>query len=199
MELPPGVHKVHARGRTYFYFQIGRGTPSAGERVRLPDDPRSPEFWAALRQAQGISVKGRTAYTINALIDAYLVSSEYTKRPASTQKQYRRYLQIVRDTWGNLHPDSVEPKHVLALMETLSSTPSKANTVLSVMRIISAFGRARGLIKASLVEGIKPNKSDGGHKPWTPEQIKAAHEQLTGVVRRGVLLYLYTGQRASTS
>jgi hypothetical protein len=35
-----------------------------------------------------------SAYTINALIDAYLASSDFTKRPASTRDQYRRYLQM---------------------------------------------------------------------------------------------------------
>jgi integrase len=35
------------------------------------------------------------------------------------------------------------------------------------------------------------------HKPWTPEQLRAAHDKLTGVVRRGIALYVYTGQRGS--
>jgi hypothetical protein len=43
--------------------------------------------------------------------------------------------------------------------------------------------------------GLKPNASDGGHKPWEPEQIKAALDNLTGGLRQGFLLYLYTGQR----
>jgi hypothetical protein len=47
--------------------------------------------------------------------------------------------------------------------------------------------RSRGLIKASLVEDIKPNKSDGGHRPGTP-----AHEKLTGTIRKGRMLCLYT-------
>jgi hypothetical protein len=133
-------------------------------------------------------VKGSSACTINSLIDAYLASSGFTGTAPSSQYQYPRHLQIVRDTWGDLHPSAVEPKHVLALIDMLASTPSKANMVLAVVKIISAFGRSRGLITASLVEDIKPNRSDGGHKPWTPEQIRAAHEQLTGVVRKGAIL-----------
>lgn len=71
IELPRGVHRVKARGRDYFYFQPGRGTPNAGARVRLPDDPRSPEFWTAVRQLEGIAER---TDTIGALIDAYIAS-----------------------------------------------------------------------------------------------------------------------------
>jgi integrase len=44
---------------------------------------------------------------------------------------------------------------------------------------------------------VKAYKLTGGHKPWTTVQIAAAKRDLTGVVRRGIMLYLYTGQRGS--
>ena len=50
-------------------IRLGRGTDHAGPRVRLPDDPHSPEFWNAVRQAQGIVGPVPTG-TINALADA---------------------------------------------------------------------------------------------------------------------------------
>ena len=46
-------------------------------------------------------------------------------------------------------------------------------------------------------DGVEAYQMDGGHKPWTDEQIKVAHEHLTGDVRKGVMLLLYTGQRGS--
>jgi hypothetical protein len=33
-------------GRAYLYLMRHRGTARAEKRIRLPDDPRSPEFWA---------------------------------------------------------------------------------------------------------------------------------------------------------
>jgi hypothetical protein len=47
IELPGGVHALMAKGKQYYYFYPNRGTASAGQRVRLPDDPHSAEFWAA--------------------------------------------------------------------------------------------------------------------------------------------------------
>ena len=71
MDLPKAVHKIISRGREYFYFQPGRGTKFPGERIRLPDDPHTPEFWVAIRQAQGATAGARVD-TFNALIDSYL-------------------------------------------------------------------------------------------------------------------------------
>ena len=57
MALPKGVHRVVSRGREYFYWQPGRNTASPGERVKLPSDPQSPEFWAMLAQLQGAPIE----------------------------------------------------------------------------------------------------------------------------------------------
>ncbi len=43
------VHRVTARGRDYYYWQPGRGTPLASARIRLSGDPNSTEFWEQVR------------------------------------------------------------------------------------------------------------------------------------------------------
>src|SRR5215207_2106853 len=99
ISLPRGVHAVRARGRMYFYYQAGRGTPHVGPRIALPSDPHAPEFWQALRQAQGIVGPVRTD-TVNALIDAYMTSPPFVlPRDAgglaeSTKVLYRGSLAI---------------------------------------------------------------------------------------------------------
>jgi integrase len=82
-------------------------------------------------------------------------------------------------------------------MDRLSATPAKANNFLSAMRALSSWGRVRDHLHHSLTDGVKPYAAEDGHKPWTPAQIACAHEHLTGAVRRGVMLALYTGQRGS--
>src|SRR5262249_5733956 len=89
-----GVHRVVARGRDYFYYQPGRGTPSAGDRVPLPSDPHSPDFWTALRQAQGI-VGPVASDTVEAMIDAYMAAwpTLPKKLAPETQRLYLRGLK----------------------------------------------------------------------------------------------------------
>jgi integrase len=200
VDLPRGVHRVIARGREYFYYQPARGTPSAGERIRLPRDPHSPEFWTALRQAQGI-VGPVATDTVDALIDAYIAAwpTLPEKLSAGTQNLYRRNLRRARELWGKLPANGLRPAHVKAVMIKLADTPGAANNFLSAMRALSAWARLQpdAMIDRSLCEGVRPYKLDGGHRPWTEPQIKFVHDHFTGPLRRGVLLMLYTGQRGS--
>jgi integrase len=195
VDLPKGVHKVISRGREYFYYQAGRGSDNPGPRVRIPDDPRTPEFWQAIRQAQGVS--GYTHVdTVNALIDSYETWEGFALLSEGTQYRYRRMLKIARTAWGNLPADGLRPGHVQAVMDGFAALPGKANEFLGTMRALSAWARARDKIPASLIEGVKRYKIQSGHKPWTDAQIDAIGK-LTGMVRRGIMLMLYTGQRGS--
>jgi integrase len=193
--LPKGVHRVVSRGKEYFYFQAGRGTSAAGPRVGLPKDSTSPDFWRSLREAQGVSQVARSD-TVSAAIDGYLETAAKSVGE-ETLYNYGRSLQIARDAWGQLPIAGVRPAHVLKIMEGLAATPGKANNFLSAMKLLSGWARTQDLIDKSMVEGVKPYKLKGGHKPWTPEQIAAADKGLTGLIRRGFLLYLFTGQRGS--
>jgi integrase len=199
IKLPTGVHRVIARGRAYFYFQAARGTRFAGDRVRLPTDPHAPEFWEALRQAQGIGTTAVPTDTVGALLDAFEADWPKLRRKIaeSTQDQYRRQFRRARKMWGALVATGLRPSHVQHAMEELSATPSAANNFLGAMQALSKWARRKGLIDASLTDAVERYETDGGHRPWTDEQIAAAHEHLTGMVRRGVLLMLHTGQRGS--
>jgi hypothetical protein len=195
VSLPKGVHKITARAREFYYFQAGRGTKLAGPRIRLPDDPRSPEFWAALRKAQGLKDVSNL-HLVAGAIDGYLAS--VTVAP-DTLDHYRRSLQIAKDAWGPLPIADLRPAHVAEIMKGLAHTPAKANQFLTLMKQLSGWASTQpgDLISQSFVEGVKTYKTNGGHKPWTAEQLAAADKLLTGTVRQGYLLYRYTGQRGS--
>lgn len=197
VNLPKGVHRVVARGREYFYYQAGRGTDHAGPRIPLPSDPQTPEFWTAVRQPQG-TVGDVAADNFDAVLDAYL---EYIDSAGTitegTIDQYKRSLRTANKAWGNLPIKGLRPVHVQTVMDGLAATPGKANNFLAAMRAFSTWARVRDHIEHSLTEGVKPYAKDTGHKPWTPEQIEAARTKLKGVIRRGVMLYLYTGMRGS--
>lgn len=194
VELPKGVHRVVARGREYYYWHPGRGTQHAGQRIPLPKDPTSPEFWVALREAQGVLVD---VETVGAVIDLYETSPQFKRLGTGSQALYRRQLRILRAGFGETAASTIRPIHIRGIMDGLADTPSAANNFLGAMRALSSWGLSRGKFDQSLTEGIEPFETDGGHKPWTPKQVKAVHDHLTGYIRRGILLALYTGQRGS--
>lgn len=196
VQLPRHVHAVTSRGKLYYYYQEGRGTAMAGDRVRLPPDPQQPEFWVAVREAQGIGGSVPTD-TVQAAVDAFLISPRYLGVTKGTQELYRRELKYACLMWGKLPMTRLQPKHVNAAMEKLAGMPGKANNLLGALRALSKWARLNDWIQSSLTEGVEAASKDGGHKPWTPIQIEAAKAHLTGAVRRGFFLELYTGQRGS--
>jgi integrase len=195
VDLPKGVHHVVSRGREYFYWQAGRSTKHASKRVRLPNDPQTPEFWVALREAQGASGGGRV--TFGAICDLYESSVSFSKLSEGTKDQYRRQLRIARAGFGAFPVESMRPTLIREVVEGLGERPGRANNFLGVMRAVSAWAVARDYLPASLTAGVDPFPKEGGHRPWTEAQIAAAHEHLIGPVRRGIMLALYTGQRGS--
>lgn len=198
ISLPRGVHRVRSRGKDYYYFQIGRGTAHAGPRLKLPDDPRTPEFWAAVRQLQGAPVP---TDTIGALIDAYVAAwpSLRRKLTPSTQDYYRRYLEVIRGLWGDLPAEDLRPADVEALMDKIGAEkPGRANNILYALKSMTNWARGpRGLLSSDPTHGVTTFKSKEGHKPWTPDQLAFAEQNLTGMLRRAFFLARYTGQRAS--
>lgn len=196
VELPKGVHRVVSRGREYFYWHPGRGTKHAGERQPLPNDPTKPEFWVTLREFQG-SATGTATVTFGDVIDLYVVSPQFTKLAVGTQDQYQRQLKVARAGFGTMPADAIRSSMMRGVVDGLADSTGAANNFLGVMRALSKWGVVRDYFPASITEGIEPYAVEGGHKPWTPKQLKAAEERLTGMVRRAFFLYRYTGQRGS--
>jgi len=115
----------------------------------------------------------------------------------STRAQYRRNLEKARRAWGSLPAKGLRPVHVQELMDVLVATPGAANAVLGVLQAMSKWGVKRDHFEHSITLGITAYPSKGGHRPWTPAQIQAAEQKLTGLARRGYFLERYTGQRGS--
>src|SRR5277367_7176729 len=92
VNLPKGVHKVTSRGREYYYYQAGRGSLAEGPRIKIDYEPQSPEFWSALRDAQGKS-SVPVVNTVNFVVDEYLAAVTPTLS-VSSWKDYRRALDL---------------------------------------------------------------------------------------------------------
>jgi len=72
-----------------------RGTRFEGQRISLPRDLHSITFWQAYRAASGLEEPaGRT---FDDLITAYRLSPEFRAKALTTQRDYDRYLKIIRE------------------------------------------------------------------------------------------------------
>lgn len=194
VELPKYVQRIINGGREYFYFQRGRGSAMPGPRLKLPKSPHDAEFWAAYKAHLGSEMP--SARTFDALIAAYKVAPEFTKRAEATQRDYSRYLDIVSTAWGKLHVGSVRPKHVIQLRDAWAETPVAANHLLSVLKTLINWGIPREFSEANPCVYVPKLKVDeDGARPWPAWAYSLIEEHGREDMCRAVRLARYTGQR----
>jgi DNA-binding CsgD family transcriptional regulator len=200
IELPRGVHRVIGRNRMhYYYFQPGRGTARARERIRLPNDATSAEFWSALRQAQGLQTAAASDGSVKATSTEFLAHCAdrvaNSDLAPSTLTAYTKTIETACDVWGDLPLAGLRAKHVQAFIDRFS--PGKARNFVNCLSSFSKWARKRGHTEVNFTFGIDLPKPGKGHMPWTDEQLAAAASKFTGMMRRGFMLYMHTGLRGS--
>jgi integrase len=199
-KLPPYVKRVRNKvGRPYLYFQRGRGTPSAGPILRLPDDEMSPEFWAEYARIAGLPVAPKKTNTVFELVKAWQASPEWEAMKPSTHRNWSCYAARIVTAWGDIEVKAIEPKHVLALRDRLRSTPAAANNLLSCLSAMLRWSVPRGWRPDNPCREVPKLKGGEGYAPWPLEVVEAARQEL---LSRGadplwwaIVCALYTGQR----
>jgi hypothetical protein len=95
------VHKKVAKGRTYYYFDLGRDEDGNHILKRLPD-VRSHQFAAAYRAAKSQRSKqtgGETAKNFDWLIRIYEKSPEFRSKAENTKRLYARHLAYANESF----------------------------------------------------------------------------------------------------
>ncbi|MDF2994641.1 MAG: putative phage integrase [Xanthobacteraceae bacterium] len=193
IDLPEGVHAVRARGKVYYYWQPGRGTKAAGARLRLPDDPHSPEFWQALR-AHGAEASRYAKGTVGDLVERYRISQDFLGLAESTRTTYAVHLDRFANkaAWGDLRVKDLKPAGVMAARDAMAETPVMANHMLSFGGTLWGWAIPLGLAEIDPFEHVKPLRvEDRGHVPW-PGWVLAyvlehAPEDLARMARLGTM------------
>jgi integrase len=191
--LLSGVHVVTRRsGRKAYYYRPHRGTAKAAVSIRLPDNPQSPEFWKALEVAQGNAAAPEGGMA--RMIDAYLASPRFNGLAKASKKDYRRYLDDLKNRLGKFETDAIEPRHIAKLRDLFGATPSKANHYVAVVRAVYSWGIELGHARFNPAENISSLKTGDGHLPW-PTWAWEMSLTMRDECRIACALALYTGQR----
>ncbi|MBF0305162.1 MAG: tyrosine-type recombinase/integrase [Alphaproteobacteria bacterium] len=197
----PGVNQVRKRQRdgTIKIHYYHRAT-----KTKLPDDPATPEFVARVLELNGQMARpdagGPKPGTIAALVEHFKGSAEFTALAEKTRKDYGRYLDVIRETWGPNRVAGIDREAVLDLRDAYQETPRTANYVVSVLRLLLTFAVDRpakyGLTHNPAARP-KKLKTGEGHRPWEEGEIAAfrAYWSLGSVERTAFELGLNTGQR----
>ncbi|HAK63593.1 MAG TPA: hypothetical protein DCO82_10185 [Alphaproteobacteria bacterium] len=168
--------------------------------------PLSDRFWQeyqACLDAKPIGNIGaeRTAQgSISSLIAAYYQSPEFAGLNAATKATYRGIIERFREEHGDKRLALLERRHIKAIIAARAATPSAANNLLRMIRMLMRFAIDIGMRKDDptyAMRGIRTKA--GGFHSWTEEEIaqfEAVHP-IGSKARLAFSLMLFTASRRS--
>lgn len=147
---------------------------SKGRTVSLPS-PDHPDFAARLKEArEGGKAKTGTVRpgTIDALINRYYQTALFAHLKDSTKETYRRKLENFRRDYGQLLVAQLERKHVIQILDKMRDTPSAANNLLKLLRILMRVALDQDMRRDDPTALVKPLKiSSKGFPDWPENEI----------------------------
>jgi integrase len=196
------IHRFKDRHGTIRHYFRRPGSP----RAALPGLPGSAEFMAAYQaalgsgEAQRIGADRLPQGSMSALIIAYYTSAEWKQLARVTQATYRNVLERLRSAHGDKMVANLQREHVRHLIAAKAATPSAANSLLKLLRILMRFALDEGWRKDDPTHGVRRLRvSTDGFHTWSEAEIAAfeAHWPIGSRARLAMALLLYTGQRRS--
>jgi hypothetical protein len=195
VRLPKGVERVRARGRTYYYWNPGRGTDRETERIPLPNaDDRPADFWREVERRIADAPTIFPAGSVGELVERYRASEEFKSKSESTQSSYSVHLRrfSAPEAWGLLRVRDLTPAGVLAARDALKTTLGMANHMLSCGRTLWNWAIPLDMAENNPFERVKPFEVlDRGHVPWpqwvTDYVITHASPDLVRLARLGIM------------
>lgn len=171
-KLPLYVERNYVKGKSYYSFRRGKGA-----RVRLPNDPTSPEFLVAYQAAfAGVPLSDEREkiaraepFSIAALISSYKQSAEYKRLREKTSKpQYDMRLELIREDHGHRSVKGLSPKRIrIGILQPLADRPGAALDTLKKLRVL--------IRHAIHIEWLDRDPSVGIKRPKGKE-IRAWHD-----------------------
>lgn len=194
------VHRVMKKGRAYHYFRRP-GSPS----LALPGLPGSREFMRAYQDAldskpAAIGEDRAAPGTMAAVAASWYGSHRYKSLRPVSQRTYRRLLEGFLKKHGAKKVATIEPRHLLAILDEHSGTPAQANALLNVLRLLLQFAFERGLRRDNPARDVKRLRyKKKPYATWSEADIAAfeARWPLGTRAHLALALLLYTGQRRS--
>jgi integrase len=192
-----GVHRVTKRlasGAVAVYHYAWRGGP------RLPGEPGSPEFLAALTAAQTEAPKHH-AGTLQEVFNAYEHSQSFTTLSDATRQGYARRLPAIAAEFGDMPIKALTDTRVRGEFldwrdKIAAKSPREADYHLAILALILAWGVDRGRVAANPAARpgrlYQPDRTD---HIWQEADVQAFLAKAGPQLRLPFLLALWTGQR----
>jgi integrase len=188
----PYLACIQRSGKNYWYFRRGNS------RIRLPDDPDSPEFDRAYWEIRSGKSKIQVKTTFDALIASYYQTPRFMRLKAGTKAEYRRTLELIREKNGDKDFTKLRRKDVIAARDTYAEHWRKANAMVEQISILARHAIDLEWITSNPAMGVE--KLEGGSYEAWPEKMLSRYETfcLENSLSFELTIYMlcrFTGQR----
>lgn len=143
--------------------------------------------------------KGRRASpdSFASVINAYLNSPKFHSLAKATQVGYRHYLSLAQSVLGSQNIEVIRPAIIQSFLDGLAEMPAKQKCAQTALKAVERWAIVRDLLPRPITLGTEAPGSEGGHKPWTAEQVALAEKLAPQHLARVITVASNTGQRGS--
>jgi integrase len=124
--------------------------------------------------------------------------------------KWAKYADATRDLWGRElrfveRPDvlgavslqAIRPALIQACLDGLDGRPGKQAALKAALVQLEKWAIVRDLLPRPILTGVETESPQGGHIPWTDEQVALAERCARPDIARAITLGANTGQRGS--
>jgi len=137
--------------------------------------------------------------TFAAVIRDYMMSPKFQGLAASTRTNYGKPLLLAQlpEVMGDLPVREIRPYLIQQFLDELADRPAAQKSAQTALKAVEKFALVRNLVPHPFTIGTEAPGSQGGHEPWTEEQIALAEREARPHLSRVITLAANTGQRGS--
>lgn len=199
----PYLFAPTARGRHYTYYRRGgKLIPIAGQCVIVGGTVEADaEWWTNYRRIhdeheQSTPAKP-SAGTLRALVIEYKASTEFRELADKTKTDYRRYLDLLTEQYGDRQFATMPKSFVFKLRDKYADRPGVARYILAVLKILMSFAVAMEYRTDNPVIGVRLPRLGAGSQPWDDFELDWFHGTAPPNMVLALTIAVYTGQRES--
>lgn len=133
------------------------------------------------------------------VIRAFLASPKFKTLASGTQANYRHLLTLAEepDGLGSVPVEEMRPALVQAFLDGLADRPGTQLNALTALKSLEKWAVVRDLLPRAITLGVESDYDDGGHTPWTDDQVTYGEKNAPQPIARVITLAANTGQRGS--
>lgn len=195
----PYLRRKRAKGKDYYYLDLGKRADGTRELAPLPHikDPRFGDCYARAKATRTNRKNKQGILTLEGLMRLYERSPEFHGLSEASKRSYRLYLNranlLIRTKGGDSPPaKAIERRDIVALRDAMAETPGAANQAIRALGALFVWAMESEKVSVNPTYGVKKFKATP-HPKWPDELVEEALADPQ--IGMAVALFYFTGQR----